>query len=171
MRRHAPVARAVARRILQNDGDADEAVQEAFVNAHRQLSSFREQASFSTWLRRIATNQALMKLRARRRHPVTSIESLLPAFQEDGHHHEPVGRFAPVTCDAERLARRDALRRAVAQLPDNYRQVVVLRCVEELDTEETATLLEISKTAVKLRLHRAHQALRGLLAEDFERKP
>ena len=166
VRRHAGAARNVAFRILRDEGDADEAVQEAFTKAHTHLCSFREEAQFGTWLKRIVANQALMKLRSRNRRPEISLEAMFPAFQADGHHESAVAAF-PASLGDERFARRDAVRQAIARLPENYREIIMLRCVQELDTEESANFLQISKSAVKLRLHRAHQALRSLLDEDF----
>ena len=159
---------SVTRRILGSDEDARDAVQEAFLNAFRSLDRFEGTAKLSTWLHRIAVNAALMKLRTRKRKPEQSIETMLPAFLEDGHHEE---RFAswdePVDKALERAETRELVRQKIDELPDSYRTVLVLRDIEGLDTEEAAKMLGLSPNAAKIRLHRARQALRSLLAPHF----
>jgi RNA polymerase sigma-70 factor (ECF subfamily) len=158
----------LARRILGSEEDARDAVQEAFLNAFRSLSRFEGGSRFSTWLHRIAVNAALMKLRTRRRKPEQSLEHLLPSFSEDGHYAE---RFAswdePVDRAMERAETQELVRSHIEELPEKWRTVLVLRDIEGLDTEETARMLKLSPNAVKIRLHRARQALRALLAPHF----
>src|ERR1043166_6982331 len=79
---------AVARRFVKNDEDAQDIVQSAYLNAFRSLGQFEGQCLVGTWLHRIVVNTALMKLRSRRRKPESSIDDLLPTFQDDGHHVE-----------------------------------------------------------------------------------
>ncbi|HWP64356.1 MAG TPA: sigma-70 family RNA polymerase sigma factor [Candidatus Limnocylindria bacterium] len=159
---------ATARRMLPGEDDARDVVQEALLSAFRSIGSFEGTARLSTWLHRIVVNAALMKLRGRRRRREESIDDLLPRFAEDGHFAEPV---APWELESETLlARREtraAVRRAIARLPEPYRTVLVLRDIEELDTEETAVALRLRPNAVKTRLHRARQALRTLLAREL----
>ena len=110
-----------------------------------------------------------MKLRSRRRRPETSIEDLLPGFLEDGHHERHVHDW-PASPEAT-LGRRETqaiVRSCIDRLPEAHRTILILRDVEELSTEEASTSLGISEGAAKLRLHRARQALRGLLAPFFE---
>ncbi len=155
---------AVARRMLQSEDDAQDAVQEAFVSAFRAMGRFKGDSRLSTWLHRIVVNAALMKLRSRQRRPEDPIDELLPKFLEDGHHAVPPVEWkesAQTTLEREEL--RAQVRNSISQLPESYRTVLLLRDIEELDTEETARLLEVSPNAVKIRLHRARQALRGLL--------
>lgn len=158
---------SLARRYLRNEEDARDTVQEAFLAAHRSIASFRGQSSLSTWLHRIAVNAALMKLR-RRKSAVDegSIEDLLPGFLEDGHAAE--GPFAHWGDSAERMLESKEIsalvREAIDRLPDNYRTVLLLRDIEEMSGEETAAALGITANAVKIRLHRARQALRTLLS-------
>ncbi|MFQ5669231.1 MAG: RNA polymerase sigma factor [Acidobacteriota bacterium] len=159
---------AVARRFLNNKEDAEDAVQEALLSVYRSVGSFEGGARLSTWVHRIAINAALMKVRSRRRHREESIEELLPKFQENGRMVELVREWkAP----AERLLQlketRATVRQSISQLPPNYRSVLLLRDIEELDTQETAGILGITANAVKIRLHRARQALRTLLASSF----
>ena len=155
---------AVARRICRNDEDARDVLQTAYLNAFRSLDRFEGSCQLSTWLHRIVVNTALMRLRVRKRKPEESIESLLPAFQDDGHHVE---QFSDWTMPADRLLEReecrDLIRTCIAQLPDNYRRVLLLRDIEELSTEEAARVLETTSSVVKVRLHRARQALSTLI--------
>jgi RNA polymerase sigma-70 factor (ECF subfamily) len=106
-----------------------------------------------------------MKLRSQARRKTCSAEELLPKFDDTGHHVEPVCPWAESAYD--RMASdetRSTVRACIDQLPDDYRTVLVLRDIEELDTEQTAAILGLNPGAVKTRLHRARQALRALLA-------
>lgn len=155
---------ATARRMLGNQDDAEDAVQEALLSAFRHIGQFAGQARLSTWLHRIVVNVVLMRLRSRRARPETSVEELLPRFVEDGHWADRIGDDGP-SAD-ELLARqetRQLVRRCIDQLPDTYRTVLLLRDIEELDTDEAASVLGITPNATKIRLHRARQALRTLL--------
>jgi RNA polymerase sigma-70 factor (ECF subfamily) len=159
---------AVARRIVNSEEDARDAVQDAFLNAFRSLDRFEGNAKLSTWLHRIVVNAALMKLRTRKRKPEQSIEGLLPSFLDDGHHEERFQSWdEPVDKLMERAENRELVRRQIDALPEGYRTVLVLRDIEGLDTEETAKVLGLSVNATKIRLHRARQALRTMLAPHF----
>ncbi|MGH0032625.1 MAG: sigma-70 family RNA polymerase sigma factor [Myxococcota bacterium] len=160
---------AVARRFLRTEDDARDAVQDAFLAAFRSIDRFEGNARVSTWLHRIVVNASLMKLRTRRRKPEQSIEELLPGFLENGHLEAPASPWRQVELDgAEREELRDLLHRCIDELPEGYRNVLMLRDIEELDTEETAEIMGLSTGAVKTRLHRARQALRELLAPHLE---
>jgi RNA polymerase sigma-70 factor (ECF subfamily) len=159
---------AVAQRLLRNEQDAQDAVQDAFLSAFRSLDQFTGQSQLGTWLHRIVVNAALMKIRSRKRRDECSIEEMLPAFEHDGHRRNP----RPAWRDAgdEILERREVrlfVRKKIDQLPEDYRTVLMLRDIEELDTDETANVLGISPGAVKTRLHRARMALRELLDREF----
>jgi RNA polymerase sigma-70 factor, ECF subfamily len=159
---------AVARRILRNEEDARDAVQEGFLSAFRALPEFNGQSRLATWLHRIVVNASLMKLRTRSRRPETSIDELLPRFLDDGHHAEPVGKWASADVLLIQQETRARLNHALDTLPENYRTVVVMRDIEELDTETTARLLGVTPNAVKIRLHRARQALVRHMAATIE---
>ena len=104
----------------------------------------------------------------KRRKPEESIETLLPAFQEDGHHVEQFSDWsAPADRLLEKKETRATVRACIQQLPDNYRDVLVLRDIEELSTQEVAQMLSMTQTAVKVRLHRARQALSTLLRKEY----
>jgi RNA polymerase sigma-70 factor (ECF subfamily) len=164
VREHLPHLLAVARRILGNEADAHEAVQDAFLSAYKGLAGFDGAARLSTWLHRIAVNAALMKRRARQRRPETPIDPLLPRFLEDGHQAAPPAAWPMSAEDVlQRQEMRAIVRDSIDRLPESYRSVLLLRDIEELDTEETARLLGVSAGVVKTRLHRARQALRTLL--------
>lgn len=169
VRSESPRLLSVARRILRNDEDAKDAVQEGLIAALGSLDRFEGGSQLSTWLHRIVVNAALMKIRARRSRPEESIEDLLPGFEADGHISVPASEWAP----ADALVLRDEVcqlvRASIDRLPESYRTVLLLRDIEELSTEETAQALGISAVAVKVRLHRARQALRTLLAPHFSR--
>lgn len=168
IRSFGPRLLATTRRLLSNEDDATDAVQETFLSAYRALDKFDGKARIYTWLHRIATNAALMKLRRRSRKPESSIEEMLPAFDDTGHFVEPPRPWSGPVESAERGETRSLVRDAIERLPDNYRTVLVLRDIEELDTSEVADILEITTNAVKVRLHRARLALRQLLDPHFQ---
>jgi RNA polymerase sigma-70 factor (ECF subfamily) len=161
---HGPRMLAVAMRFLRNEEDARDAVQEAFVSAFRSLSSFEAGSRLSTWLHRIVVNASLMKLRSRRRKPEESLDGLLPRFSDDGHRSGPSPPWQETAETAlERREVRELVRRTIDELPETYRAVLLLRDIEGFDTEQAARLLGVTPNAVKVRLHRARQALRTLL--------
>lgn len=161
---------AVARRFLKNEEDARDAVQDAFISAFRSIQKFEAGAKLSTWLHRIVVNSALMRLRTKRRHPEEEIDGLLPAFADDGHHLKEVVDWRVSAEDlVQQSETRKLVRRAIDQLPDTYRVVLLMRDIEEMSTEETAAALGITATAVKVRLHRARQALRALIDKEMRR--
>ena len=170
VRAYTPRLLAVARRIVGNDEEARDVIQDAFLNAFRSLDRFHGDARLSTWLHRIVVNSALMKLRTRRRKPEESIEPLLPTFLSDGHYAERFSSWGEQADAAlARAETQELVRRQIDELPDNFRTVLVLRDIEGLDTEETARLLDTTPNAVKIRLHRARAALRTLLAPHLGR--
>ena len=163
---------STARRLVGNEEDARDVVQSAYLSAFRAIGEFQGSAQLSTWLHRIVVNTALMRLRSRRRKPEESIEALLPVFQADGHFVE---RFSSWDVPADQLLEQQETRRqvrsAIDRLPDTYRTVLVLRDIEELSTQEVAEALDLTPSAVKVRLHRARQALLTLLRPHVERGP
>ena len=159
---------AVARRFVRNDDDARDVLQTAYLSAFRGLDSFEGGCQLSTWLHRIVVNAALMKLRSRRRKREESIDHLLPAFQDDGHHVEQFSDWAPRADQLiEREQERRMVRACIDRLPDQYRTVLLLRDIEERPTREVADMLATTPTAVKVRLHRARQALSTLLRHEY----
>jgi RNA polymerase sigma-70 factor (ECF subfamily) len=159
---------STARRMVRSEEDARDVVQEAFLLAFRSLPSFAGRARLSTWLHRIVVNVSLMRLRRRKRRPECSIEDQLPRFGSDGHRviedHDAAELTPPD--ELEREAVRVLVRRCIDRLPDSYRVILLLRDIEELTTEETAEALGIRAGTVKVRLHRARQALKTLLQKE-----
>jgi RNA polymerase sigma-70 factor (ECF subfamily) len=156
---------ALAGRILRNDEDARDAVQDAFLSAFKGLDRFDGRSKLLTWLHRITLNAALMKLRSRRHKPERSIEDLLPHFTDDEHQIDRPALWPEQAADvAQRRELRATVRGCIDRLPEAYRTVLLLRDIEGLDTDETARLLGANNAVVKTRLHRARQALRTLLA-------
>jgi RNA polymerase sigma-70 factor, ECF subfamily len=161
---------AVTRRILRDEEDARDAVQEAFVSAFKARAQFNADSRVSTWLHRIAVNAALMKLRTKRRKPEAALDDLMPGFKDDGHHTEMfVAWDEPVDEAMARRQQAEFVREAIAQLPDSYRQVLLMRDIEGKDTEETATAMGLTPNAVKIRLHRARLALRTIIAPQMQK--
>jgi RNA polymerase sigma-70 factor (ECF subfamily) len=159
---------ATARRLLGNEQDAGDALQEAYIAAFKSIDRFEGNSRLSTWLYRIVVNTSLMKLRSRSRRSEQSIDDLLPTYYDDGHRRSPRQAWSsPPEEMLERDETRQQVRQCIARLPDDYRTVLMLRDIEELDTEETARVLEIKPGAVKTRLHRARQALQTLLEQEL----
>ncbi|MGH7950011.1 MAG: sigma-70 family RNA polymerase sigma factor [Candidatus Binataceae bacterium] len=163
---------ATARRYLPNEQDARDAVQEAFISAFNAIGRFHGDSMLSTWLHRIVVNAALMQIRYKRRRPEESIDDLLPNFNEhgrrvlDGEHAEGLTETI-----LERAETRDMVRRCIEKLPHTYRTVLMLRDIDELDTDQAAQILGVSSNAVKIRLHRARQALKTLLERELSASP
>lgn len=155
---------AVTRRILGNRDDAQDALQEAFLSAFRSIDRFNERARLSTWLHRIAVNAALMRVRRLSRRREISTEDAQPSFTERGHFAEPQAPWSQsVEAEVERGEDRRVVHEAIARLPDNYREALLLRDIEQLTNEEMAAELGVTVNAAKIRVHRARQALRELL--------
>ncbi len=170
VRSHTPRMLAVARRFLRSEEDARDAVQDAFLSAFRSIDRFEGDSRVSTWLHRIVVNASLMKLRTRRRKPERSIEDLMPGFLEDGHLEQPASEWGKLPEDAAAQRElRELLLAKIHELPEGHRTVLMLRDIEELDTDETAKALDLTSGAVKTRLHRARIALRGLLEPHLRR--
>ena len=158
-----PRLMATAVRITGNDADATDAFQDGILSAWRNIDSFQGDSKLSTWLHRIIVNAALAKLRKNKRTARASLDGLLPTFDESGHRvlGQPAGSRVGENLEREELQR--AVRARIEELPEDYRNVVILRDIEQLDTKQTADTLGIKEGAVKTRLHRARQALRSLM--------
>lgn len=169
VRAHSGRMLSVCRRILRNDEEAKDAVQEAFISAFRAIQSFEGTSRLGTWLHRIAVNASLMRLRSKKRRPEESIEELLPTFKDDGHAAIDPRDWSPSALQmVESRETREFVRESIDRLPEMYRMVLLLRDIEEMDTSEAAAVLGVTEGVVKVRLHRARHALRRLLATRFE---
>jgi RNA polymerase sigma-70 factor, ECF subfamily len=160
----------VARRILDHEEDARDALQDAFLSAFRDIGRFEGRSSLGTWLHRIVVNAALTRLRQREHHAEQSIEELLPHFGEGEHQiNPPVPWKATSETILQQQESRTLVRQCIDRLPEVYRTVLLLRDIEGMDTEETARMLCVGQGVVKTRLHRARQALRALLDPHWRR--
>lgn len=157
----------IALSYMKNEADAEDAAQEAFVRAFRKLPSFRAESKFSTWLISITINEARTRLR---RQTLIRMEPLDQLPDEDkGYSPALLRDWREIPSEAlEREEVRHLIQRALEQLPDIYRQVFVLRDVEELTIRETAETLNISIPSVKVRLHRARVMLQKQLAPQLK---
>ena len=160
MRRYNQRLYRAARAILKDEAEAEDVMQDAYVRAFQNLGQFEGRAPFATWLLRIAVNEALGRLRMRRRSQ---------PFAEADENGEISMNISETAADPEQNATRaelgHLLEEAVLRLPEAYRAVVVLRDVEELSTAETAEALDLSEENVKVRLHRGHAMVRDMLFE------
>lgn len=161
VRRFSPGVYHLALNMTRNPQEAEEVLQETFLTAYRRLAELRQPDRFKSWLYRIAANQALMRLRSRRRHPEESLEEGEEKFE-----------LRPWTADPAELYQhvelQGALRRGLEQLSPEYRSVFWLRDVEGLSNQEVADLLKLSLPAVKSRLLRARLQLREQLAKEMQ---
>ncbi len=161
---HAGPLLAVTRRILRDEEEARDAVQETFVAAFRSIGEFQAESKVSTWLHRIAVNCALMKLRIRTRRRERDVDALLPPFEPDGHQQHSSVSWTETAEDILQREQSCALvRQCIDQLPEPYRIVLVLRDIEQLPADVVAEKLKITRDNLKVKLHRARQALRTLL--------
>jgi len=152
----------VARRFVGEE-EAGDAVQEALLAAFEAIGRFDGKSKISTWLHRIVVNTCLMRLRRQKSRPEQSIEPLLPSFLEDGHRADPGPDWESPEHILRRTETRELVRDAIDQLPASYRTVLLLRDIEGLSGAEAGDQLGITTGAVKVRLHRARQALREIL--------
>jgi RNA polymerase sigma-70 factor (ECF subfamily) len=161
----------LAFRIVRNETDAKEILQETFVSIWRKLDTFKGDSQFGSWVYRIATNAALMRLRSQRRHPEVSTEELPIGYLDNYGQPMPAGENWSKRPDDQLQSSelRTHIQTAVDGLPDIYRTVFIVRDVEGLSTEETAEALGISVPTVKTRLHRARIALRDAIGGYFDR--
>jgi len=169
MRRHNGKLFRVARAILKDDAEAEEALQDAYLDAYRHMGDFRGGARLSTWLTRIVINQALMRLRKQKRDRIVvpiggeraTERGQAEADVTDERSESPPG----ATLRAEI---RRALERRIDELPTAFRTVFVMREVEDMTVDETAECLSIPAATVRTRLFRARALLREALARDMD---
>ena len=170
VRRYEGKVYQLALRLTGNQMDANDVIQEVFLSVYQKLHTFRGQAAFSSWLYRITANASFAKLNQRKRAAAVSIDDVLPAVEGQS----PGGTFSewsqkPDTILFNKEARA-ALEKAINDLPEEFRTVVILRDVENQSNQEVAEILNLSVAAVKSRLHRARLALRRTLGEYLDRQ-
>jgi RNA polymerase sigma-70 factor (ECF subfamily) len=166
MRRHNRTLYRTARAILRDDAEAEDAVQDAYIQAFRNLEAFRGDSSFSTWLVRIAANEALM----RRRRNVRRSE-VIPINHENGELlMEEIAQDKGAGPEQQTLGAevRRLLEARIDALPDLYRAVFVMRAVEEMSVEETAAALELPPATVRTRFFRARALMRNSLEQEVD---
>ena len=159
MRRHNQRLFRIARAVLRNDADAEDAVQQTYVSAYAHLAQFAGDAKFATWLTLIAINEALGRRRKQLHHAETELDS------------EEASMSAPTVTPEDSASRRELtglLEAAIDGLPDIYRMVVVLRDVQQLSIAEAAACLDLTEETVKIRTHRAKGMLRRALATQLD---
>jgi RNA polymerase sigma-70 factor (ECF subfamily) len=167
MRRYNSRLFRIARAILKDDAEAEDAVQDAYLEAFRHIGEFRGQSQVATWLTRIAINQALMRLRRQKR------ERVVVPFPGDGASSSPqpemIDRKAESPAAAALRAEiRNVVESRIDELPPAFRAVFVMRDVEEMTVQETADCLGIPPATVRTRLFRARALLREALARDVD---
>lgn len=165
VRRHQKAMLNLAYRVVGSYEDACEVVQDAFVAAYKGLSSFREEASFSTWLTTITLNHArngLERLAARRRLEGRSLSDPGPRGEE-GTERDPPSTAPSALEQMEERALRKQIEKCLASLPIEFREVLVLRDIQERSYEEIGTVLKVREGTVKSRLFRAREGVRACL--------
>ena len=162
MRRYNQRLFRTLRAMVPNDSEAEDVLQEAYVQAFHHLAQFEGRAKFSTWLTRIAIHEALARQKRRRR--FTSLDDLeqQPAMADQLQAHEPTPEERATSAEL-----RGVLLRAIDRMPESLRVVFMMREVEGLDTEETAECLGLTTANVKVRLHRARALLRSGLDQEL----
>lgn len=171
MRRHNRLMFRTARAILENESDAEDVVQEAYIRAYTKLRQFSGRARLSTWLCRIVVNEALGRLRQRA--PFARQDDILEHSMKTclhaGNSAAPwIAEAASPEDEAARRQLRVLMEQAIDGLPRDQRAVFMLRAVEGFSTEETSECLSIPTDTVKTRLHRAKKRLRSCLNDCFE---
>ena len=163
---------AIALRFMANEKEAEDATQEIWLLISQKLANFRGESKLGTWIYRVAANKCLERLRVRKKERTESIEALLPQFQEDGHYvkeFEDWSERPAVKTESHLL--KEELEKMIRTLPEEYREVLVLRDMEGLSGEEVSSFLGLNEATMKTRLHRARMAMREKLEKKFGKKP
>jgi len=169
MRRNNRVLYRTARSILLDDADAEDAVQEAYLKAYRAMDRFHGESKLTTWLTRIVINEALQKLRNRKQETGTvSLENVVDLeMHVDIANEGKSGPVGPETA-AMRAQTRKLLEHKIDQLPSAFHTVFILRALEEMSVEETASCIGITEATVRTRFFRAKSLLRESLAKEID---
>jgi RNA polymerase sigma-70 factor, ECF subfamily len=168
IRRHDRHLYRIARSVLADDQEAEDVVQETYLRAFLKLVDFRGDARFSTWLARIALNEAIQR-RRRQRHtiPIERLDNAHQRGEVQAHWRPSVAGESDPERSTARLQIRKMLERAIADLPETFRTVLMIRDVEGVSTEQTAQILNVCEETVRTRLHRARRILRATLGEQL----
>lgn len=160
-RRYSGLVYSLCLRMLNNDSEAEDLTQEAFLLLFRKIRTFRGEAKFSTWLHRLTSNLVLMRFR-KKRHPEVSLDATLESGEEDSR---PLMEFGAPDLRLSGVIDRTNLSRAIEQLPDGYKQMFILHDVEGYEHHEIAKILGCSTGNSKSQLYKARLRLRELLQE------
>ena len=169
MRKYNGKLYRIARAILKNDSDAEDVLQDAYLDAYRHIGEFRGGSELATWLTRIVINQALMRVRKeRRRSSIIPFRSALMHETDSPEAQVPDQQSESPSASVIRAETRRMLERRIDELPVAFRTVFIMREVEEMSVEETARCLSITPATVRTRLFRARALLREALARDID---
>lgn len=161
---HQGWMKALAERMLNDGALAEDCVQESFISAMQKVASFQGRSSFKTWLKRIVINNCLMKLRQQKHRNEINVDDLMPQFDHNDCRLElqwPAIKTPDTVLQENQNA--EQILNYISQLPYDYRVVLLLRDIQELNTKEVARILECGEGTVKVRLHRARCALKKML--------
>jgi RNA polymerase sigma-70 factor (ECF subfamily) len=166
MERYGTKVFNLAMRITRNQEDAEDILQDVFITVFKKVASFQHKAQFSSWLYRIAMNSSFMKIRSRNRRRTVSMEDVEPGIQQNwvGNRTE----MFDVDFMSSRHELREAIQKAVEQLPEDYRAIFVLRDIDGLSNEAVSRVLQLSVPAVKSRLHRSRLMMRQQLKGHYD---
>ncbi|HMO02927.1 MAG TPA: RNA polymerase sigma factor [Oligoflexia bacterium] len=165
MERYVNKVKNLAFKITRNEDDTDEVVQDVFVTIYRKADRFAGRSAFSSWLYRVAANSSFMLLRKKRRQGSGCTDEFNPNIIERSELAESFAR--EIERYSVRYELREELERAIAELPEEYRTVFLLRDVDGLSNDQTAKVLDVTLPAVKSRLHRARLLLREKLEKFY----
>jgi RNA polymerase sigma-70 factor, ECF subfamily len=169
MRKYNGKLYRIARAILKNDSDAEDVLQDAYLDAYRHIGEFRGGSELATWLTRIVINQALMRVRKeRRRSSIVPFRNALMHETDSPEAQVPDQQSESPSASVIRAETRRMLERRIDELPVAFRTVFIMREVEEMSVEETARCLSITPATVRTRLFRARALLREALARDID---
>ncbi len=160
----------IAYRFVRRKEEAQEIVQEVFQKIVEKIDTFKGESKLDTWIYRIAVNESLMRIRSNKQHRAVSWEEVLPRY-EDGIFLEKASDWSALPdSKLEERETRELIRAGIEELPEDYRAAYLLKDVEQFSEEEASETLGISKTALKMRVHRARLFLKKKIEEKLVRK-
>jgi RNA polymerase sigma factor (sigma-70 family) len=163
LRRYNQRLYRVAMSIINDDTDVEDVMQSAYIKAWENLDKFQFKSSFATWLTRILINESLLRLKKRKQSPLTGDDNINMAMNQQ-HSGEPVTPFH----HTHNLELRQALEKAIRELPDKYRMIFIMREMENMSIAETQACLDLTEVNVKVRLSRAKALLRNTLSTYYK---
>ena len=164
----------MALRFLSHEKEAEDVIQDVWLLISQKLPEFRGECKLSTWIYRITANKCLEKIRSRKneKEKTESIDKLLPDFDEEGHYKKEFTDWSQRPDEeADQKALKKEIEKALMGLPQEYREVLILRDIEGFSGVETAQMLGINEATMKTKLHRGRMALREKLERKFGHSP